>query len=263
MSMKPHNPLTEREVQQLDSLLADLRERNEHTPDLEQLDGFLTAVVCSPRSLSIEDFLPVLFSDPDAPDHKAVLPFADAQEQADFEQWVVRRAQDVQTCLHAPVEELQDPKALNPYLNDWAQIAAELTPQEKAQLEKEALVIGSPVWPELGAFWAAGFLHVVDHWAEDWSIEDDEDAQAILDDCLQVIEALTLGHDELSDEERALSRDELVGRAIWAVYDLRDLWRERPAKRAQKPRRVAQKPERNDACYCGSGKKYKHCHGAN
>lgn len=31
----------------------------------------------------------------------------------------------------------------------------------------------------------------------------------------------------------------------------------------QEPVRVAAKPGRNDPCHCGSGKKYKKCHGAN
>ncbi|MBI1730878.1 preprotein translocase subunit SecA [Candidatus Acetothermia bacterium] len=32
--------------------------------------------------------------------------------------------------------------------------------------------------------------------------------------------------------------------------------------KAKEPRRVAEKAQRNDPCPCGSGKKYKHCHGA-
>ena len=49
--------------------------------------------------------------------------------------------------------------------------------------------------------------------------------------------------------------------AIWAVYDLRELWRNIGPRVATLQR--ADTPGRNDPCYCGSGKKYKKCHGAN
>jgi uncharacterized protein len=50
------------------------------------------------------------------------------------------------------------------------------------------------------------------------------------------------------------------GDAIWAVYDLRQLWK------SLGPRidtvRKGEQPGRNDPCPCGSGKKFKKCHGA-
>jgi uncharacterized protein len=50
------------------------------------------------------------------------------------------------------------------------------------------------------------------------------------------------------------------GAAIWAVYDLRQLWRSM-GPRVETIRKEAT-PGRNDPCPCGSGKKYKKCHGA-
>jgi uncharacterized protein len=50
------------------------------------------------------------------------------------------------------------------------------------------------------------------------------------------------------------------GEAIWAVYDLRDLWKS-IGPRVETVRK-ADEPGRNDPCPCGSGKKYKKCHGA-
>jgi uncharacterized protein len=50
------------------------------------------------------------------------------------------------------------------------------------------------------------------------------------------------------------------GAAVWAVYDLRQLWKSLgPRTEAV---RKAPVPGRNDPCPCGSGKKYKKCHGA-
>jgi uncharacterized protein len=50
------------------------------------------------------------------------------------------------------------------------------------------------------------------------------------------------------------------GDAIWAVYDLRQLWKSM-GPRTETIRKPAE-PGRNDPCPCGSGKKYKKCHGA-
>jgi uncharacterized protein len=44
------------------------------------------------------------------------------------------------------------------------------------------------------------------------------------------------------------------------VYDLRELWRTL-GPRVDTVRKEAE-PGRNDECPCGSGKKYKKCHGA-
>ena len=48
--------------------------------------------------------------------------------------------------------------------------------------------------------------------------------------------------------------------AIWAVYDLRQLWKSLGPR--VESLRKAPEPGRNDPCTCGSGKKYKKCCGA-
>jgi uncharacterized protein len=79
-----------------------------------------------------------------------------------------------------------------------------------------------------------------------------------------------LAMDPRSDEFRTFAakgwkeadptRDELVDEACFAVQDLRIWWIDHPPKRA--PLRAAPTPGRNDPCPCGSGRKYKKCHGA-
>ena len=59
---------------------------------------------------------------------------------------------------------------------------------------------------------------------------------------------------------QTLSRDELVDEACLALQDLRCYWVEHAPRHA--PRRVDKTPGRNDPCPCGSGRKYKKCHGA-
>ena len=55
-------------------------------------------------------------------------------------------------------------------------------------------------------------------------------------------------------------RVDALGEALWAVQELRALWRSIGPKVATV--RSESKPGRNDPCPCGSGKKYKKCHGA-
>jgi uncharacterized protein len=58
----------------------------------------------------------------------------------------------------------------------------------------------------------------------------------------------------------SMARVEAFGEAIWAVYDLRQLWRSLGPR--QEPVVKTAEPGRNDPCWCGSGKKFKKCHGA-
>ena len=54
-------------------------------------------------------------------------------------------------------------------------------------------------------------------------------------------------------------RLEVFGEAIWGVYDLRQLWKSLGPR--QETIVKGEQPGRNDPCPCGSGKKYKKCHG--
>jgi uncharacterized protein len=76
-----------------------------------------------------------------------------------------------------------------------------------------------------------------------------------------------------SDEERELSAtfererplatlNEGIEELVACVADLADLTRD-ARYRVDTVRREAPKVGRNDACPCGSGKKFKYCHGAN
>jgi uncharacterized protein len=56
------------------------------------------------------------------------------------------------------------------------------------------------------------------------------------------------------------ARLDAFGEAIWGAYDLREVWRQ-IGPRVQTVRKP-ELPGRNDLCHCGSGKKYKKCHGA-
>ena len=123
-------------------------------------------------------------------------------------------------------------------------------------------------WPLTGELWALGVLESIEAFASDWvAPSDNADDQAWYDGCLRAIEALTqrdaalLAADlQIRYPGQTLTRDELVDEACLALQDLRCYWVEHAPRHA--PRRVDKTPGRNDPCPCGSGKKYKKCHGA-
>ena len=91
----------------------------------------------------------------------------------------------------------------------------------------------------------------------------------MLDDALENIVVLTEDdkakpvlsmYDENGPPSVSQQRLDDFGAAIWAVYDLRQLWKSLGPK-VETLRKEAT-PGRNDPCPCGSGKKYKKCHGA-
>ena len=89
--------LTPDELQELDDLLDDLRQRAEEIPQWEFCDGFLTALVCTRRRIPASDYLPMLLGDGAALDvaEGSPLPllpaFHDADQQARFMELWQRR----------------------------------------------------------------------------------------------------------------------------------------------------------------------------
>jgi uncharacterized protein len=67
-------------------------------------------------------------------------------------------------------------------------------------------------------------------------------------------------YDEDGPPSVSEQRLDAFGAAIWAVYDLRQLWQSLGPRVETVRKQPA--PGRNDPCPCGSGKKYKKCHGA-
>ncbi|WKB51006.1 YecA family protein [Eleftheria terrae] len=242
--MKNATPaLTDDDLDQLDALLTEISARSETVPDLEQLDGFLAALACGPRQLPLAEALAAL-GEP--------LPFADDAQAAQVMSLIERRWQAVLQSIDAPVQRLDDDRALQPLLTDWDAVI-EHTPEE------ERAAFGDV--PALGAVWASGFLQAVDAFEDDWLLPVDDPGNEFVDGCLQTFEVLASDEDELAPEQREMSRDERLADALWSVYDLRDFWRERASRRPVKQVRKQAEPGRNDPCPCGSGKKYKKCHG--
>jgi uncharacterized protein len=257
-------PLTPDDFDEVDAILDDLRIRYDETPQWEFCEGFLAALVCCRREIPApEYFAELLAVDIDGSlAQSAEGSFADAAQKERFLALWTQRWQEVNTALQARVEALDDEAAYHPEVMDVRGAIAALPDKERAEVGDEAL-------PSFGQVWALGFMFAVETWPEEWAAPRDKDAAKWLDEGLQALVALTeddTGEPTIAvfseDGPPSVSADRLdaFASAVWAVYDLHELWRN-VGPRVETVRKVAE-PGRNDLCHCGSGKKYKKCHGA-
>ena len=224
---------------------------------LEWVDGYLTALLASRRAIPTSEWLPAMFGD--AFDRAFADPQAAQQAMAALmNRWNVIASQlDVDAMLDDPESVRMSPLMIS--YDDAARaevVAAGHMPADEA----ENLL-------QTGALWAEGFIDAVEAFAEDWPDADVEtDDGRWHDDCLSRIFALMLPQAELAEHLAAhypgesLEREQLVDEACFAVQDLRLYWLDHAPK--PETRRVETTPGRNDPCHCGSGTKYKKCHGA-
>jgi uncharacterized protein len=212
----PHTRLSDDEIDALADLVDLIDERTDVPVSLEGLDGFITALACSPRAIPAEEYFPVLFDRDDGLD--AI--FEDEADMVRFLALFDRRRNEIARALAAPIEDLTDPRALSPLIMDWDGLLAELPPAEAGRLK----AAGIPPYAQL---WAAGFLLVVEHWEDDWNLPVDSKDEAFVDEVLDPFYVLAAPLDELSPEERAIRREDHVALAVWGAYELREFWLDR------------------------------------
>ena len=113
-----------------------------------------------------------------------------------------------------------------------------------------------------------GFLDAIERHNDIWTKPSDAELADSFGAAIDQVVALMLGPDsEEFAEHRAdffpggpPTRDGLIDEALFAVQMLRIYWLDNAPKPVT--RRVEATPGRNDPCPCGSGKKFKKCHGA-
>jgi len=224
----------------------------------EDIDGYLTAVAASWRAMPLEEVLPLMCGD------AFERAFADPADEAAARAALQARLDELRLALD-PEALLDDPDHLRlaPLMQVWDETTRQQVVEEGLGSEEDAAQLHT------GASWALGFFRALEDFAADWPDADPDDEHAeIHGELLETVAALAM--DPRSDEFRTFAakgwkeadptRDELVDEACFAVQDLRVWWVDHPPKRA--PLRVVHTPGRNDPCHCGSGRKYKKCHGA-
>ena len=248
-------------------MLDDLRTRGEEVPQWEFCDGFLAATVCTRRQVPVAEYLPMLLAGEDELElfDGVSLPklqaFRDDAQQARFVELFERRMDEVTEQLDAKVQSLDDEMTYSPLALDTRGALLSMPEEERPDAETEI--------PSFGQIWALGFMYGVECWSDDWQAPRDVEAAGWLNEGLNFIVTLTEDDndppevcmfDENGPASTSKKRVEDFGEAIWAVYDLRQLWRSL-GPRQHTVVKGAQ-PGRNDLCPCGSGKKFKKCHGA-
>jgi uncharacterized protein len=249
---------------ELDAILDDMRSRYDETPQWEFCEGFMAGVICMRRPLAPDDYLAVLLalpSEANEADPEAGSFASDAQQQRFMTLWHQRWA-EVATALDSEVDSLEDDRCYHPEVMDIRGAVAEMPPDEQATFKGEDL-------PAFAQVWALGFMFAVESFPDEWTAPRDKDAAKWLDDALEAIVVMTEDDTDppevspLSEDgapSTSIARLNAFGEAIWAVYDLRELWKTL-GPRVETVRKEAT-PGRNDLCPCGSGRKYKKCHGA-
>ena len=219
--------MTEQEIDALEALLNSPALKDSALP-LDALQGMMCALHSGPRIIASEAWLPVALGE---------TPRFRSDAEADAADRMLQHFHD--------------------------SVAAELMSDDGPSLILYPTEEGGKTFDY--ATWCAGYLEGVELFGEG---EDsgDEEADRLLLPFLALAGALE-DDPELCQQLGYAPKDAAADVRRWkkelvdCVLDAHDYWMER---RLTPPtfRHEAPKPGRNDPCHCGSGKKFKHCHGA-
>jgi len=247
---------SEAELQAFDTTCARLGGFN---PDIsfEWVDGYLAALAAGPRLPEPADWLPRMCGD------AFERAFADPAD-ADQAQRALQVRLKVLSEQLDPAALMDDPQALrlDPLMSEWTDV------DRQRMVDEEGLSLEDAAMTMTGSLWAEGFLDAVDAFSDLWVEPDGEEDAEMFGTLVDQIAALMVpagteaytAHVAQYYPRGDPTRDELLAEACGAAQDLRMYWLDRAPKPVT--RRVEATPGRNDPCSCGSGKKYKKCHGA-
>jgi yecA family protein len=220
--------------QELEKLLLEF---NQKTLPVAQIHGMISAIVCGPKPVSLNTWLPYVFQNRQVPE------FSSKKEAKLLIGKLVEMNNDISNSL---LDEM-----FLPYFGNNTLAFGE---------------IPDPV-P-----WCLGFQNGMSFAAELWLKDKDTDFGRLL---LPIL--FHLKPDDFSDQLKKIPKDEiplfttnLIIKIPWAVQELQNYWRENAPQMPspvdpfgapkQKPHlRLVKKIGRNELCPCGSGKKYKQC----
>ena len=265
------NAELEAELEAFNALCARLAEFGSEI-NSEMADGMLTAFAVAPLALPLSQQVQLLFGG------AFERCFADPDDSGQAMLVLSRRQQVLMKQLDAQ-SLLDDPTLLRmqPLMQEWDDAArSELLAKGEFDAEDVQQMV-------TGAAWSIGFFFAVEAMLEMddvWPLPVDAEAIAIYEELTSHVFALSFADDseDLAEHLAELrarhakaqqttardhappTRDELIDEACGAVQDLRIWWLAHGPKPA--PRVVSAKLGRNEVCFCGSGKKYKKCHGA-
>jgi uncharacterized protein len=233
------DPLNDAEVEELDHFLL-YAEGLEESMSISELDGFLTAIVIGPSMVAPSEWIRWVW---DMERGERSPEFKDAAQASRIVELLMRHMNGIARTLDEAPQEFEPLLMENPNQGDPIPILDE---------------------------WCTGFMKGVEIDSSEWL-----PVTAGKPEWLSTIRLYGTeeGWDQL--EKRDLSLDEHRALAADLASEVRNIhhsWREirrrqiaegrLPAVVRHKPVRNPMKVGRNEPCPCGSGKKYKHCHGA-
>jgi uncharacterized protein len=238
----PSTPLTEAEISELDELLLAIPEDRDPL-DVVMLDGFLAGVLLQPEPVAPGAWLPFVFDK----QGRATGIAGDTPPALRMKQLIMRRHDELAACIAA--REPFDPILFAP-----------------EDAEGEALIGKAAI--EALAPWAIGLMDALDVFPallERYG-DDDRAAPALLgilrhlpfdpDAADEEGALLAQQRAALDDEVPLADLDEAIADIVASVMEIADVTRPR-----RPVTRQAAKVGRNDPCPCGSGRKFKNCHG--
>lgn len=259
MTTAPSGPMTEDELDELADWL-ELHIMPSGGMSLEMLDGLLSALVVAPGMVMPSEYLPEVWGEK----FQAWESLDEAREAMSrvMRLWnhIVWRVQE--TLDEEQGEEMENLLVLPPFgvpevLGDWMQanpVAAAEDP-----------LAGLPEDFAYGALWANGFLQGVSMRAEAWRAwaATHEDFAEDLGQ-LAVLSVVDEQHalDLKLDPDQMLDIRQRFEATLEIPGMLQQMYYQRIEDQRPQPIRRAAQPGRNDACPCGSGKKYKKCCGS-
>jgi uncharacterized protein len=227
--------LSQDEIAELDALLAAIPEPLEPL-DAVMLDGFLCGVLVQPVLVEVDAWLPYVF---DAGGHR----WGEAEPGAEQ-----RRARALVLRRHA---------ALNRTLAERGDFDPVLLEPSKDDADEQARAAADPVGAMLSP-WVAGFGQALDLLPALAEV-DEPQVHAAIDRILAFAPA-DPAHDTATPRRTQPTIEHAIEAVVAGVAELYELTVAR-RYRVDAVRHAVPKVGRNDPCPCGSGKKFKHCHG--
>jgi uncharacterized protein len=232
-------PLSDEEIEKLDHFLMHAPGTDE-AMDVSMLDGFLTAIVIGPKTITPSEWMRWVWDAENGTDSPEFESTEQAQEILGL---LMRHMNDIATTLM-------------------------LSPGDYEPLLMENPNNGDPI-PVIDE-WCSGFMTGVQLDSSGWQpmLSKHPDWLAPM-----ILYGTPEGWDALKNDELSLVEHKALAESLAdTVRKLHAYWLEqRKAQRAsgrtpdivrRQPTRNVEKVGRNERCPCGSGKKFKHCHGA-
>ena len=229
--------LSDTQIERLGDLL-DLRAVPFQGFNLEALDGYLSALAVAPEEVPEAEWQAPIWG-PKPPR------WADAEEATEIQTLLLGARNAAVARVRFDDEDL--PEHLSPLL--WL-------PEDPEAEQPDSL--------DIGRDWAHGFFRAVELRSDAWQRW--LDSTDWIDEIFALLEQLATGEvvpEDAADPVEALTyreRLEIIASLPGMLSDLHHHRIEQLTPR--EPIRRTATPDRNDPCPCGSGKKYKKCHGA-